>query len=232
MLVCIQPLSQYKKKDLYRHVDSFELADPKLFEDATISNNLCICSIKKLEVNRYTLDNMELASFDKAYTIYYMYNMNNYDKYGLALKTMSYKKPEDFDIDKDFWESSRCVHHAGGGGGGFGNEGGGYKWNMLHDNSSVNAGICAIHFDTKQMKDNFCKWWYKDYKLGMACKVIHGLNLISTGPSTRFAIPQIDWSNIHINQKELWDKGLYDEAVLSEMGLKWNADKTVIVKDE
>ena len=37
---------------------------------------------------------------------------------------------------------------------------------------------------------------------------------------------------IHINQKELWDKGNYDEAVLSEMDLKWNADKTVIVKDE
>ena len=42
-----------------------------------------------------------------------------------------------------------------------------------------------------------------------------------------FAIPQIDWSKIHINQKELWDKGLYDEAVLSEMGLKWQGDSIV-----
>ena len=33
-------------------------------------------------------------------------------------------------------------------------------------------------------------------------------------------------------KKELWDKGLYDDAVLNEMGLKWNADKTVIIKDE
>ena len=31
MLVCLQPLSQYKKKELYRYVDSFELTDPKLF---------------------------------------------------------------------------------------------------------------------------------------------------------------------------------------------------------
>ena len=34
------PLSQYKKKELYRHVETFELADPKLFEDAEITNNL------------------------------------------------------------------------------------------------------------------------------------------------------------------------------------------------
>ena len=50
----------------------------------------------------------------------------------------------------------------------------------------------------------------------------------SVGPNTRFAIPQIDWENIHINQKGLWDKGLYDEAVLSEMGLKM--ENGVIVK--
>ena len=37
------PLSQYKKKELYKHVDSFELADPGLFEDAVITENLSIC---------------------------------------------------------------------------------------------------------------------------------------------------------------------------------------------
>ena len=42
MLVCLQPLSQYKKKELYEHVETFELADPKLFEDAVITENLCI----------------------------------------------------------------------------------------------------------------------------------------------------------------------------------------------
>ena len=47
MLVCLQPLSQYKKKELYRHVETFELADPKLFEDAVITKNLCICTLKK-----------------------------------------------------------------------------------------------------------------------------------------------------------------------------------------
>ena len=34
---------------------------------------------------------------------------------------------------------------------------------------------------------------------------------------------------IHINQKGLWDKGLYDEAVLAEMCLKFD-ENGVIVK--
>jgi hypothetical protein len=40
-------------------------------------------------------------------------------------------------------------------------------------------------------------------------------------------VPQIDWANIHLNQKALWDQGLYDEAVLAEMGLKWDGDTIV-----
>lgn len=45
-----------------------------------------------------------------------------------------------------------------------------------------------------------------------------------------FAIPQIDWE--HISDNLLWKAGNYDDVVLSEMGLKWNADKTIIIKDE
>jgi hypothetical protein len=51
----------------------------------------------------------------------------------------------------------------------------------------------------------------------------------SVGPNTRIAIPQLDWSSIHINQKELWDKGLYDEAVLAEMGLKYDSSNNAII---
>lgn len=38
-----------------------------------------------------------------------------------------------------------------------------------------------------------------------------------------FVIPQIDWENISDN--ELWKTGKYDEAVLSEMGLKMEVEK-------
>ena len=59
MLVVLMPLSQYKKKELYRHVDTFELADPSLFEDAVITENLCICSLKKENADKY--DWMDIA---------------------------------------------------------------------------------------------------------------------------------------------------------------------------
>ena len=36
------------------------------------------------------------------------------------------------------------------------------------------------------------------------------------------AIPQLDWE--HISDTDLWKEGKYDEAVLSEMGLKWEGD--------
>lgn len=59
----------------------------------------------------------------------------------------------------------------------------------------------------------------------LASKTIAGANFAGTSGEMYFAIPQIDWENIHINQKELWDKGLYDDAVLNEMGLKMEVEK-------
>ena len=65
------PLSQYKKKELYRHVDSFELADPKLFEDAVVQENLSICLLKKNIVNKYDWMELTLKSFDQRFIEYY-----------------------------------------------------------------------------------------------------------------------------------------------------------------
>ena len=64
MLVCLQPLSQYKAKGLYKHVDSFELADSKLFEDAVITENLSICLLNKNTIDKYTWMDITLASYD------------------------------------------------------------------------------------------------------------------------------------------------------------------------
>ena len=52
------------------------------------------------------------------------------------------------------------------------------------------------------------------------------LGLHKNSGSISDAIPQIDWENISNNP--LWKAGNYDEAVLNEMGLKWNDG--VIVK--
>ena len=227
MLVCIQPLSQYKRKDLYKYVESFELADPSFFEDAVITENLCICTLKKECVDKYVWLDLTLKSVDQKYIEYYKWNIK-YNK-GLHMTQKVNMKPENFDVNLDFIESSRlCSPFQGGG---FGQNGFGYRWNVLYDNSSMNAGIGHIHFTTKQAKDNFCKYWYNGKRgESLASKVVLGMHIISIALDYYFFIPQIDWKNISNNP--LWKAGNYDDAVLSEMSLKWNADKTVIIKDE
>ena len=64
--VVLMPASQYKKKELYKHVGSFELADPKLFEDASISNNLCITICKDKFVDKYSWKDLLLESVDQS----------------------------------------------------------------------------------------------------------------------------------------------------------------------
>ena len=68
MLVVLMPLSQYKKKELYRHVETFELADPKLFEDASISNNLCITLCRNNSVDKYPCHDLPLKSVHNRYS--------------------------------------------------------------------------------------------------------------------------------------------------------------------
>ena len=117
-------------------------------------------------------------------------------------------------------------------GGGFGIGSSSYKWNTSNANLDI-AFVFMIDLKSKLAKNNFIKYWYNGKKTeSLASKVILGTRNDNFVGTSYFAIPQIDWSNIHINQKELWDKGDYDNAVLSEMGLKWNEDKTVIVKDK
>ena len=226
MLVCLQPLSQYKKKELYRHVKTFELADSKLFEDAVITENLCICTLKKDIADKYSWMDLVLKSVDQRYIEYYKWNVKH--NKGLTMKRSDYKPVSYFDKDLDFLETARCTKPAGGG---FGKNGIGYKWNILHDCSSVNSHIGQITFTTAKARDNFAICWYSgdNNRKHLLGRVIAGVHLDEASSEYYFAIPQIDWENIHINQKELWDKGLYDDAVLNEMGLKFD-ENGVIVK--
>ena len=232
MLVCLQPFSQYKRKDLYKYVESFELADPSFFEDVVITENLCICTLKKEYVDKYTWQDLVLRSVDQRYIEFYKWNIEH--NIGLVPKQIRDEQllPENLNIYKDKWfiESLRCSQMSSGGG--FGTGSSSYKWNISDANLDI-AFVFMVDLKSGLSKGNFIKYWYNGKKTeSLASRVILGTKNDNFVGSSYFAIPQIDWENIHINQKELWDKGLYDEAVLSEMGLKWNADKTVIIKDE
>ena len=218
------PLSQYKKKELYRHVESFELADPKLFEDAVVQENLSICTLKKDIADKYTRQGLVLKSVDQRYIEYYKWNIEH--NKGLVMRQSKYKPVSYFDTKLDFLETSRCFKPVGGG---FGKKGLGYRWNILHDYSSVNAHNGQIRMPSEQARDNLAICWYsgdnsRKHLLGRA---IAGVHLDEASSEYYFAIPQIDWENI--SDSPLWKAGNYDEAVLSEMDLKFD-ENGVIVK--
>ena len=218
------PLSQYKAKGLYKHVDSFELADSSLFKDAVITENLCICTLKKSEINKYSWQGLVLRSVDQRYIEYYKWNVKH--NKGLFMKQSNYKPVSYFDTKLDFLETPRCFAAAGGSG--FGKEGSGYRWNILHDYSSVNANIGHIRMPSEQARNNLAVFWYNGKKgESFISKVILGVYSAMASSEYYFAIPQIDWENI--SNSPLWKAENYDNAVLSEMGLKWN-ENGVIVK--
>ena len=220
MLVCLQPLSQYKKKELYRYVESFELADPKLFEDAVVQENLSICTLKKDIADKYTRQGLVLRSVDQRYIEYYKWNIEH--NKGLVMRQSKYKPVSYFDTKLDFLETSRCFKSVGGG---FGKKGLGYRWNILHDYSSVNAHNGQIRMPSEQARDNLAICWYSgdNSRKHLLGRVIAGVHLDEASSEYYFAIPQIDWE--HISDNSLWKAGNYDEAVLSEMGLKMEVEK-------
>jgi len=223
--VVIQPLGQYKQQNLYEHIEQFELSDPKQFTDAVITENLNISVVTKGKQDKYNWQELVLESCDQNFRKFYDWNIAN--SRGIKMVRKDYSKPEDFDVYKDFWETCKCFSSLGGGG--FGENGGGYRWNILYDSSHMNAGVGMIRFNTKKEKDNFCKYWYKGGKgKELASRVALGIHMGgSVGPDTLLAIPQIDWDTI--DQHPLWNIDV-DAAVLDTMGLKWNADKIKIIE--
>lgn len=226
--VVLMPAPQYRVKGLYEYVGSIEGVDSKVFKGAVIGCNLSMAECYKNRANKYTYRGILLACSDKEYLEYYKWNIEH-DR-NIVIKradNMLFTAPDSLSPDLDFIETARCCK---GGGSGFGSGGYGYKWNVTKtdlNNGQITRAF-SIHFNTKLAKDNFAKWWYSGSKgKRLASKVVMGVPFSAISGSASFVIPQIDWE--HISDNEIWKTGNYDEAVLSEMGLKWN-ENGVIVK--
>ena len=220
------PLSQYKRNELYRHVESFELADPKMFEDAVITENLCVCEVKKNKVNKFSWNDLMMTSWNRNYILVYEWNIRN--SKGLHLHSSHGKPSTYFNIDTDFVETTRCSSIASGAG--FGKGGLGYLYNIEYRTSNTwKSHIGYIRFPNRKAKTNFASFWYSSKKgVSLASKLCLGMNLAEMSSECFYWIPQIDWEKI--SDHPLWKKGMYDEAVLDTMGLKWNEDKTCILE--
>lgn len=225
-LSVIMPLSQYKKGDLFTHItgDEIEVVGDSEFEDASITGNLSICTLASVSQNTYTkyLDLM-LKSFNPKLLWLYQWNYDN-DK-GYRMESLHGKSLNSLNMELDFIEMTRYISKAKGYGYHTKNEKSiAYRWNILGEWDGVSeiSHLGRIHFETKEGKDNYTKFAY-NYKDGnkyecLESQLLCGMNLTETSKEySVFHIPQIDWNTIHINQKELWDSGKYDEAVLAEI---------------
>lgn len=72
--IVLMPLSKYKGGDLYKKVTSIELVDPKEFEDATITDNLCTCILDNHHHNEESWDEFAINSYDQRYVEFYKLN--------------------------------------------------------------------------------------------------------------------------------------------------------------
>lgn len=234
--VCLMPLSCYKNKsnELWRYVESMELADPKMFEGADIVRNLSICILSSDICDVYkSYDCIQELSWDANVSKVFYWNR----KHGLVMSIDNYGDGtnEKFDFDTEIIESARLpaidsVSDASGFHGFRIGDNVGYRINIQKRYDTLVKRICRIKFNKPSVKakNNFCTWAYKENMFtNLANVLIAGIRLDDATESCLYAIPQIDWETI--SDTPLWKEGKYDEAVLDVMGLKWDGD--VIVEE-
>ena len=221
--VCLMPLSCYKNKsnELWRYVESMELADPKMFADATITDNLCICTLMNETVDKFkTYEEMSMESYDPKFSVFYEYNKAHKVLEMKFHPTKGYLEYLNKNHNRIFINSVRIAA------GGYAKVGLSKDWydgkaGLPIDNEG-SIQIFAVEHKNKEANDNYATFVFNSSFLNDAIK---GLN--KTNGTVSIAIPQIDWEVI--SDTPLWKEGKYDEAVLDAMGLKWDGD--VIVED-
>ena len=228
--VCLMPLSCYKNKsnELWRYVESMELADSKMFADATITNNLCICTLMNEKVDKFrSYDEMSMESYDPKFKAFYEVNSKLPSTFKFYYQPFN---PERLGADNETWH---LLFRRAVDGRTHGNGGRDYKWNIeksinvidTHiDTGKVRSDFHLFQFKTKKACDNYNSFFYCGQ---LSPKLLGGLN--KTGGTPFLAIPQIDWETI--SDTPLWKEGKYDEAILSEMHLRWNAEKDCIEEE-
>lgn len=214
-LIVLMPFSKYKANNLYKHVLSLEIVDPKSFKDAAITNNLCVCKLIKEEINR-TFEELELETFDQTYREFYELNAKMPNKITYPHATFFYNGADEkaYETAKadllNWWKEHNkkfCLTWRAVLDGTHAADGDAYDvvWNLKKELDENNLPIsqCAkrnntmitislIDFKTEKECANFTKFFYADGKDGLMNKLVKGLKKVSG--TIQPAIPNIDWS--------------------------------------
>lgn len=189
--VVLMPISCYKHKELYKHILTLKLVDPKTFTDADITDNLSVCKLIDKEIDQ-TYEEIELQTFDPEYRKFYELNIskiNNHNKFVLTNKPdiVNYLDPEyDFVVPQKVTndgvhKTKDCMD---------------YRFNFLHDkdafrnkNGTLSSVWVNLNYHDKKIKEHLMEFWYKNPLMD---KLLFGLN--SQYGHINKALPNIDWS--------------------------------------
>ena len=219
--VVLMPASKYRKDKLYQCVEDCYSVDPTMFDDAAISDNLCIAKLGNRDVSKTYSEAIESKVVDQNFKLFYDKNRVS-EHESLNIFTDGYFPIEYTDTIKPYWfcltartaqdgvhKTTSCAD---------------YRWNILHDTDwhhyhiYTYAGkqlltIGFLQFNSWVEHKNFSDFWYRGE---LSHKLMKGLRK-SSGKMNE-AIPKIDWSKTDVEYT--------DEYVLAQMGLKWNETKT------
>lgn len=202
--IVLMPLSKYKTNDLYRKVVDLQITDPKEFEDATITDNLCISILDNNHNSEESWNEFAINSYDQKYVEFYRLNVKKpfiHDFKELppvSLLSAKIHKPYDEvfknqgrDMFTDINSHIFIIGHRVCQDGVHSTENClDYRYNILNQLDVFNNSGCQrIIFNSSKEKINFCKWWYNN---PLQNELIKGLN--KTGGSPIPAIPHIDYS--------------------------------------
>lgn len=189
--VVLMPASCYKGQKLWKKVKSIEIVDPKLFPDASISDNLSITAMNSDFDSDLDWDAFIRKTYNSEYLDFYELNAKSVPKYIYRYATMHKEHP---DVNTDFMVTRRTIQNGTHKTSDcadypfnveFDIDKKGIPWDELHQCFS-----CAfLDFPSKQAKINFSTFWYNNPLMN---NFIKGMN--SAAGRITPAIPNIDFS--------------------------------------
>lgn len=195
-VVCLAPLSKFKKNRAYQHVEKYEVVDAEAFEDATLTDNVVIATLSKDYRSSIGWDEFQIESTDPKYRE--LYRMNLKTPFYKCVQEPTVANCDPIDPDTAFAVGMRVcqngVHTTP-----FCFD---YRFNILRDGVSVplmgytdtkkykpQYSVFVCWLPTRTAKDNFCRFWYKNPLMN---ELLKGLN--KKGGSPVVAIPHINYS--------------------------------------
>ena len=218
----LMPVSKYKKNALFSYVDSIEKAEDS-FEDATVGDCLSLAIMKNNPCGKYnSWRDFTLVTYNENLIDFYKVNRKRTSSFKIgAYCSRPDKELDKYNPDTDFFIYQRVCAD------GIDMSGDTYNWNNgiptdinrlirhYEDRGYMVYGQ-FITFNTKEEKDNFANFWYRNGRNGLMHKFIKGLN--KHGGDCNDAIPNVDWTRSWTDEELLADYGYTEEKIKEILG--------------